>query len=321
MTKFEIDTYNVRENYNEIFELFEDWIYSPERDSRDLMQLIEDKCNFKFQTINMQTFRNVLKAVYPDYRKMIKIRCSQCAIAHSSKLAKNKSVQKSKSDKMKLNMRTTDLKNRISSSVNATYSTGEPQKKISNKIQKLILNEDWRASMLGVNNPKRKYDTQRKLRLSRSLKKMDLSKIVEKRKATLRKNKTFNKSKQEDEMYESLCFKFGKHDVIRQYQSKEYPFACDFYILSLDLYIEFNGSQYHGKHKFDPLNIDDLTTLWRLKSKVKFYKTSKGKWKLNQYQAMIDTWTLKDIEKFNCAKKNDLNYIAFYSLHEFNEWL
>ena len=53
---------------------------------------------------------------------------------------------------------------------------------------------------------------------------------------TKRENHTFNTS-QPEECYQLLLKKFDKEDIIRQYKSKLYPFNCDFYIKSLDLYI------------------------------------------------------------------------------------
>ena len=57
---------------------------------------------------------------------------------------------------------------------------------------------------------------------------------------TKQHNKTYSKSKQEDETYFKLISLFRISDIIRQYKSDVYPFACDFYIKSLDLYIECN---------------------------------------------------------------------------------
>ena len=70
--------------------------------------------------------------------------------------------------------------------------------------------------------------------------------IASKRNATLRKNNSYNKSKSEEKIYNLLLTKFNKSDIIRQYKSDLYPFACDFYIKSLDLYIEYNGHWTHG---------------------------------------------------------------------------
>ena len=63
---------------------------------------------------------------------------------------------------------------------------------------------------------------------------------------TRKLNGTFKTSKQEDKVYEILCEKFTKDDIVRQYKSNKYPFSCDFYIKSLDLYIECNFSWTHG---------------------------------------------------------------------------
>lgn len=130
----------------------------------------------------------------------------------------------------------------------------------------------------------------------------------------------YGKSSHEDKIYDILLTKYLKDDIIRQYSSEEYPYNCDFYIKSENLYLEYNGSQYHNRKEFNPNDPNDLSDLWRLKSKVKFYLNSKGKWKLNQYQAIIDTWTIRDVAKFKTARENNLNYVAIYSMKEFDKW-
>lgn len=78
---------------------------------------------------------------------------------------------------------------------------------------------------------------------------------------TKRKNKTFNTSKKETELYNILCSKFGKEDVMCQYSDTRYPYRCDFYIKSKDLFIELNAHWTHGDHPFDISNNDDLKKL------------------------------------------------------------
>lgn len=78
---------------------------------------------------------------------------------------------------------------------------------------------------------------------------------------TKRKNKTFNTSKKETELYNILCSKFGKEDVMCQYSDNRYPYRCDFYIKSKDLFIELNAHWTHGDHPFDISNNDDLKKL------------------------------------------------------------
>ena len=137
--------------------------------------------------------------------------------------------------------------------------------------------------------------------------------IINKIYNTKKKNHTCSSSKPEENGYKLLYNKFGFCNVKRQYRTELYPFACDFYIKSLDLYIEFNFYWTHGKHKFDSNNKDDVDKLNDLKIKY-----NNGEHPL--YKGAIITWTKSDPKKFNTAKKNNLNYLAFYNWNEFLEW-
>jgi len=130
---------------------------------------------------------------------------------------------------------------------------------------------------------------------------------------TKKKNNSFNKSKPEDICYELIKDKYN--DVIRQYNSSDYPFNCDFYIPSLNLYIEFQGSHYHMGHPFNENNIDDINLLNKLKERKNKYD------KKSQYDVMIYTWTDLDVRKRNIAKENNLNWIEFFNINELKEWL
>lgn len=132
-----------------------------------------------------------------------------------------------------------------------------------------------------------------------SIRKETLEKIFNKKKY----NKTFNTSKQEDYIYNYLISKFNVNDIIRQYKSDVYPFNCDFYIKSKDVYIECNFHWTHGKHLFNENNIDDLETLNKWKQKNTQY-----------YRNAIQTWLIRDINKFNIAQENNLHYIILYNI-------
>lgn len=134
--------------------------------------------------------------------------------------------------------------------------------------------------------------------------------IKAKQQATKRKNGTFNTSSQEERYYAQLCEKYGSADVIRQYKDKRYPFMCDFYIKSLDLFIELNISWTHGGHPFDGDSQDDKATLLKWQEKA---KTSK------YYKNAITTWTIRDTAKIATAKANKLNYITYYKESELFE--
>ena len=62
---------------------------------------------------------------------------------------------------------------------------------------------------------------------------------------TQKKNGTINTSKTEKELEAELRKIFP--DLKTQYKSEVYPFACDYYIPSLDLYIEYNGFITHNR--------------------------------------------------------------------------
>lgn len=126
---------------------------------------------------------------------------------------------------------------------------------------------------------------------------------ISKQQNTKRKNHTFNTSKQEDILYSKLLEVYSKEDIIRQYKSDSYPFCCDFYIKSIDTYIELQGMWTHGKHAFDSTSEEDMLTLqqWQQKALTsKFYKNA------------IQTWTISDVKKREIARKNNLNFIEIF---------
>lgn len=129
---------------------------------------------------------------------------------------------------------------------------------------------------------------------------------------TKKKNGTFNTSKQEERVYCLLIKKFGKDNILRQYISELYPFNCDFYIKTIDTYIECNFNWTHNNHFYDCTNIKDQETLilWKEKSiKSNFYKNA------------IDTWTIRDVQKHSTAEINKLNYLVFWKLDDAEEWI
>lgn len=128
--------------------------------------------------------------------------------------------------------------------------------------------------------------------------------------STKRKNGTFNTSSVEQEILQTLKCIFP--DVKHQYRSKLYPFNCDFYIPSLDLYIEYNGTWTHGGGPYDENEEWCKTQLvtWQEKAKTsKFYQTA------------IYVWTNLDMRKRQCAINNGLNYLVFYTWQQFDNWL
>ena len=133
---------------------------------------------------------------------------------------------------------------------------------------------------------------------------------IEKCYKTKKKNNTFNKSKIETELEIELRKVFP--DLKTQYKSKEYPFNCDYYVPSLDLYIEYNGTWTHGGHFFDKNDSKDLEKLNQLTEKSKNSKF---------YRNAIETWTVRDILKLNTALENNLNYVAWFNEEQAYDWI
>ena len=124
------------------------------------------------------------------------------------------------------------------------------------------------------------------------------------------KNGTINLSKPEEMFYKYLVEKYGADDVIRQYKDEmRYPFFCDFYIKSIDTFIELNIHWCHGFHPFDDKSEEDLQRLHEMEQK----DIVDGK---HSYRNAIKCWTVSDPLKQKIANENNLNYVVFYSVSE-----
>ena len=129
---------------------------------------------------------------------------------------------------------------------------------------------------------------------------------------TKRKNGTINDSQPERDAYGLLVQKFGRDDVFPQYCSERYPYNCDFYVESLDVFIELNLYWMHGGHWFD---MNDDADLEKLQAWLSSDKPS--------YERAIYIWTQNDLDKRNTALQNNLNYVVFWNqdLSDFKKWL
>lgn len=121
---------------------------------------------------------------------------------------------------------------------------------------------------------------------------------------TRKKNNSFNTSKPENELYESLLKDYPNKTILRNYKDENrYPFYCDFYIVEDDLFIELNAHWTHGGKPFNPNDEECIQQLNEWKEKA---KTSQF------VQNAIQTWTVRDVEKQRVAKENNLNYKVIY---------
>ena len=186
------------------------------------------------------------------------------------------------------------IKNKIKQTSSERYGgIGFASKELNDKVKAVVIEK------YGVDNPSKSEE------------------IKAKKIATQKKNKAFHKSSHEEYIYDKLVQKFT--DVRRQYRSKLYPFACDFYIPELDLYIEHQGTWRHGKYSekkiyglYNPNNPEHQKIL-----KIWQEKADAGS---KNYAQAINTWTRSDPLKRETAKKNNLNWIEFFTINEFDSW-
>ena len=113
--------------------------------------------------------------------------------------------------------------------------------------------------------------------------------------ATKRKNGTFNTSSIEERI--KALGVFGS-----QYnKDARYPYLCDFYDKDRDLFIEVNASWTHGHHWYDIEQDADTCEKWKEKSEESSY-----------YSSALYVFMNRDVEKRECAKANNLNYVTLW---------
>ena len=123
---------------------------------------------------------------------------------------------------------------------------------------------------------------------------------------TKRNNKSFTNSKEETEIYEILKTKFL--DVKRQYKNDLYPYSCDFYIPSIDTYIEYQGYWMHGKEPYiGTEEQQDIIKKWKEKG-------------TSQYLRAVKYWSEDDVKKRNDAKVNNIKLLEFFNRDQFKKW-
>lgn len=201
--------------------------------------------------------------------------------AHITSLVKYGSIEPLSAD---------SVRNKICITNQARYGGNAPL--CSKKVQEKVV--DTCLAKYNVSHPSKMPEVRQKVRFTKA------------------QNGTFSTSSSEELLFYKLCELFGYNDVLRQYSSSQYPFACDFYIQSRDLYIELNALWTHGHHWFNPYDYDDYQTLLLWQQKQTDY-----------YDNAIRTWTVSDVVKRNTAYINKLNYIVFWdtNLKDFDIWV
>lgn len=120
-----------------------------------------------------------------------------------------------------------------------------------------------------------------------------------------------NISKEEQKCFNMLKEKFP--DAIQQYYNENrYPFFCDMYIPSKDIFIEYQGyagGHFNRPYKHTEKDVDDLLELILNQDTKPFNKR------------IIETWAANDIIKREKAKESKIQLLEFYNIKDFKSWL
>lgn len=163
------------------------------------------------------------------------------------------------------------------------------------RSEETLRNRAIKFSSTWYSRPKEERD---EINKSRATKPEDRESVQQKRLKTILETSGGTKSKSEDRFYKKLLLYFDKEDIVRGYSDERYPFACDFYIKSKDLFIEYQGHYTHGYEPFDSCNLEHLSYLERMSKKVN-----------------MDTWVRRDPLKLLTAKQNKITLLLIYPRH------
>lgn len=112
---------------------------------------------------------------------------------------------------------------------------------------------------------------------------------------TKRQNGTFGVSSVEEHIKAFSGFESQYNKDAR------YPYLCDFYDRDRDLFIEVNASWTHGHHWYDAEKDADICKKWDAKTRDSKY-----------YANALEVFTKRDVEKRECARVNNLNYVTLW---------
>lgn len=121
---------------------------------------------------------------------------------------------------------------------------------------------------------------------------------------------TVNTSKYEEDAYVWLKEFYGEDDIVRQYKDSRYvnpknghKYHCDFYIKSMDLFIELQMYWGHGPNTFNNESQEDIKYLNEIKEKAKLKPI---------YNRLVDGWAGCDIIKRNAAHAGGIKLLEIY---------
>lgn len=190
-----------------------------------------------------------------------------------------------------------ELRQKVGASVKLVVNTPEIKEKHDINIK------------IAISNPEVKLRQRQSVKQAYVINKKS---IIAKRIQTMKLNGSFHHSKDEQQCLEILQIIFGKEDIETEYNKDErYPYKCDFYIKSIDLFIELDAHWTHGGMPFDEKDEACQKQLQEWEDRA---KTS------NFYIGAINVWTKADVAKRQRAIDQNLNWLHFYSVDSFKSY-
>ena len=114
-------------------------------------------------------------------------------------------------------------------------------------------------------------------------------------------------SKRENIVYQNLI-KLG-YNVTKQKTIKNTNWAIDFYLDDFDIYIEYQGSQFHHGRSYLGTQ-EDLIEVNKLKEKDNYL--SKINNRKSQYSEILKTWAERDVKKRNWMFEHNYKFLELY---------
>ena len=297
--------YRFPELYDDFLQMIIPEFASDWKFSQLLWHFLQDDTNFKLGICKCGNRCNFNYFCGNGYNQHC---CAKCADEDPHKLKLFKSTCKDKFG-VEFPQQNKELKNRAVKTATEKYGgVGFDSKEILKKSKetrfKKYGNEEYRNTNKAIKTCNLKYQCNSYPQTDEYKSHMKCIKEdwYTKQITTKRLNHSFKSSSVENKL--KIWLDENHINYIQHYRDKNrYNFICDFYFPQTDLFLEINGTWTHGFHPYLSDENDKKTLLnWQEKSKNSKY-----------YQNAIENWTIRDVEKRDIAKKNNLNWIEIFS--------
>ena len=258
--------------------------------------LIKEKHKQYWNNLSKEEMDNWKKQVSKNSKKMWQSRTEE-----DIQKTKQKMSESAKNNRKNLTIE--QINNRIKKFKKTWYSATCEQKQERNKRNSESKKLWWNS----VSKEEKKHWIQKAQETRDNWTEEKKKQIQEKIYNTKKLNHSLNSSSWEDDVKNKLLQKFN---IKCQYKTDKYPFACDFYIVDKDLYLECNFHWTHGPAPFNERNQEHINLLQKWQQKNTKY-----------YQNAIHVWTNLDVKKLQIAKQNNINRVVFYKKQDFEDWL